>query len=189
MWVGSATCSTLPVAPEVGPPPTWCSRGKSSEHTYCFNFKALCLVSEEASFGLQFLVSTISTLTRFHTQMSKQPVAAKVDASSVARGVDLFLHSHTDPTSFGVPLHLPVIMSVLMEAAYSGNTDTGPAPWLSLHDVSVVLTWCYVLSHTSRECNSSATKEYPLKVFTRFILDGNSGRGINPSSKQVGALD
>lgn len=144
MWVGSATCSTLPVAPKVGPPPTWCSRGKSSEHTYCFNLKALCLVSEEASSGLQFLVSTISTLTRFHSQMSKQPVAAKGDASSVARGVDLFLRSHTDPTSFGVPLHLPVIMSALMEDAYS---DAAPAPRLSLHNVSVVLTWHYVLSH------------------------------------------
>lgn len=27
------------------PPPTWYSRGKSSERTYCFNFKVLCLVS------------------------------------------------------------------------------------------------------------------------------------------------
>lgn len=127
MWVGSATCSTLPVAPKVGPPPTWCSRGKSSERTYCFNFKALRLVSEEASFGLRFLVSTISALTRFHTQMSKQPVAAKGDASSVARGVDLFLRGHTDPASFGVPLHLPVIMSALMEAACRGNTDAAPS--------------------------------------------------------------
>lgn len=114
MWVGSATCSTLPVAPEVRPPPTRFTRGKSGERTYCFNFKALCLVSGEASFGLQFHTDT-------HTQMSQQPVAAGEDASSVAKRVHLFLPSHSEPTSYGVPLHLPVIMPVLMEAAYSGN--------------------------------------------------------------------
>lgn len=68
--------------------------------------------------------------------MSKQPVAAEEDASSVAKGVGLFLPGHSEPTSYGVPLHLPVIMSVLMEAAYSGNKEAAPAPQLSLHHVS-----------------------------------------------------
>lgn len=81
-------------------------------------------MSEEASFGLQF-----------HTQMSQQPVAAGEDASSVAKRVHLFIPSHSECTSYGVPLHLPVIMAVLMEAAYSGNKEAAPAPPPSLHRV------------------------------------------------------
>lgn len=124
MWVGSATCSTLPVARQVRPPPTWFTRGKSRERTYCFNFKALCSVSEEASFGLQF-----------HTQMSQQPVAAGEDASSVAKRVHLFIPGHSERTGYGVLFHLPVTMPVLMEAAYSGNKEAAPAPPPSLHHV------------------------------------------------------
>lgn len=103
-------------------PPTWYSRGKSSEGTYCFNFKALCSVSagrkplslsqREASF-LGFSSSShqlTCTRTLMHAEMSKQPVAAGGEASSVAKGVHLFLPSHSEPTSYGVPLHLPVIM-------------------------------------------------------------------------------
>lgn len=73
--------------------------------------------------------------TQTHTQMSQQPVAAGEDASSVAKRVHLFLPSHSEPTSYGVPLHLPVIMPVLMEAAYSGNKEAAPAPPPSLHRV------------------------------------------------------
>ena len=154
MWVGSATCSTLPVASNVRPPPTWYTRGKSSEHTYCFNFKALCLVSEgrkplslpqwEASFlhfGLQFLISPsphTHTHTHTHTErekererereMSKQPVAARDGASSVAKGVHLFLPNHSEPTTYEVTLHLPVIMPLLMEVSYSGNKAAAWVP-------------------------------------------------------------
>lgn len=46
--------------------------------------------------------------------MSKQPVAAEEAASSVAKGVYLFLPSHSEPTSYGIPLHLPVIKPLVM---------------------------------------------------------------------------
>lgn len=65
-------------------------------------------------FGLQFLILQ-STHTRTLPQMSKQPVAVGKDASSVAKGIGLFLPSCSEPTGCGVPLHLPVIIRVLME--------------------------------------------------------------------------
>lgn len=102
MWVGSATRSVLSVAPKVRLPTHLVHRGgKSSERTYCFNFKALRLVSEGASFWTSVPHLTINTHTRTLPQMSKQPVAVGKDASGVVKGIGLFLTGHSEPTGCG----------------------------------------------------------------------------------------
>lgn len=79
--------------------------------------------------------------------MSKQPVAVGEGSSSVAKGVHLFSLSNSEPTIYGVPLHLPMITLLLMEAAYPGNkkAERGPAVISPHHIFPLLLDIMYAI--------------------------------------------